>query len=288
MGRHKIPLETRFCECECGGTFICAITSPKRFLKGHYSKSTRGETLEERLGVEKAKESKRKQSEFRKGKSWEEYQKNSEKVIERREKFSEKHESGELIVWDKGLTKETDERVKTIGQNVSKAKKGKRYENVIKSQKEYYLTHKQWNYGLTKEDSRVRKYSEGHGARIAKAISEGKYPKLFTVPHQILKKALTESGIFSIKEYFFGYYSLDEALPEKKVAIFADGDYWHANPIFQKDKPLDKIQKNCLASVKRCESYLRNRGWRILRFWECDIKKDVNKCVEQVKLCLQQ
>ena len=30
-----VPLETRFCECHCGSTFECKVTSKQRFIHGH-------------------------------------------------------------------------------------------------------------------------------------------------------------------------------------------------------------------------------------------------------------
>ena len=119
-----------------------------------------------------------------KGKTKDNYEplkRQGEKLIGR--KFSDKHKNilskskkrlfkqGKLIIWNKGLTKETDERVRKNVENAKKTKNSEEWKETIgkearkkssETQKRKYNTGgiRIWNSGLTKEtDERVRKNS---------------------------------------------------------------------------------------------------------------------------------
>ncbi len=80
--------------------------------------------------------------------------------------------------------------------------------------------------------------------------------------------ALTEAPAEEHQEV---YYSIDFAFPEHKVAIECDGDYFHINPAFYPNGPKDAIQRRNEGRDKAKNTFLRNRGWTVIRVWECDI-----------------
>lgn len=89
-----------------------------------------------------------------------------------------------------------------------------------------------------------------------------------------MQNALRLSGInFCTHFPFFrkGFGTqMDIALPERRIAIYCDGDYWH----------------NLLEYKKRDEranKTLEKHGWTVLRFWEHEINEDINLCIESVK-----
>jgi len=56
----------------------------------------------------------------------------------------------------------------------------------------------------------------------------------------------------------------DVAIPQKKIAIFADGEYWHNYPYgTEKDREVNRK--------------LKNEGWKVLRFWEHELKEHPEK-----------
>jgi len=82
----------------------------------------------------------------------------------------------------------------------------------------------------------------------------------------------------------------------EKVAVFVDGDYWHARILREKglaalkarhrtstrDYWIQKFQRR----VKRDEAVntqLRLLGWCVLRFWESDIRRDVEPAARKVE-----
>ena len=106
------------------------------------------------------------------------------------------------------------------------------------------------------------------------------------------RKALCENNFkgYRINPKF--YANPDFIFGKYKVAIFCDGNFWHGKN-YKKLKPKlkkkfwrEKIERN----VKRDKKYnkkLAKSGWVVLRFWESDINKHMDKCMKQVKATLK-
>jgi len=65
----------------------------------------------------------------------------------------------------------------------------------------------------------------------------------------------------------------DIIFPNKNVAIFCDGDYWHSKS-FNNGKRWenDRLQ----------DERLRENGWIVYRFWEHEINNNVSACVDEI------
>lgn len=74
------------------------------------------------------------------------------------------------------------------------------------------------------------------------------------------------------------YGKPDFVFPKKRLAIFADGCFWHGHncrntiPKYNKAFWNKKITRN-KERDKEVARFLRNRGWKVFRVWECQIKK---------------
>lgn len=73
-------------------------------------------------------------------------------------------------------------------------------------------------------------------------------------------------------------YFIDLCYPKYKLAIEAYGDYWHRNPeIYKKtDETLVKIVNH---DYNRIEE-LKKKGFKVLCFFETDIKKNLQNCID--------
>jgi DNA mismatch endonuclease (patch repair protein) len=66
---------------------------------------------------------------------------------------------------------------------------------------------------------------------------------------------------------------------DKKIAVFADGCFWHGHhcrnitPNQNRNYWDNKRKRNIERDLKINEIF-KSRGWTVLRFWECDIKKE--------------
>ena len=111
-----------------------------------------------------------------------------------------------------------------------------------------------------------------------------------TTPEILLRKALWHCGLRYRKNYRQLPGSPDIAITRCRIAIFVDGDFWHAKG--HREHPGEQIatnkefwQKKLKRNVERDKEVndeLTDMEWVVLRFWESDIKKDLKKCVKTV------
>jgi DNA mismatch endonuclease (patch repair protein) len=115
-----------------------------------------------------------------------------------------------------------------------------------------------------------------------------------TEPETIFRKALRSVGLRTFRACDASLPGKpDIVLPGKGLAIFIDGDFWHGHQyqargfesvqaqmfgVNNAEYWTAKISRNVSRDFKNT-SALRNSGWRVLRFWESDIRQSLDKCV---------
>lgn len=68
---------------------------------------------------------------------------------------------------------------------------------------------------------------------------------------------------------------------EPNICIFADGDYWHANPTKYKENDViigDLTAKNIWEKDNRVTKKLTDAGYKTLRFWEHELNNTLEDC----------
>ena len=86
----------------------------------------------------------------------------------------------------------------------------------------------------------------------------------------------------------------DFAFPQKRLAIFVDGCFWHGCPkhatspktnrSFWRRKLANNVARDC-----RVDLELRSRGWRTLRIWEHELAQDNrHRCLARIRRALAQ
>lgn len=104
-----------------------------------------------------------------------------------------------------------------------------------------------------------------------------------TKPQIAVNKILDNLFISYRNEEPFVYYSIDNYLPEYKLAIEVMGDYWHSSPL-KYPRKLNEKQKHIISRDKAKHTYLKNyHGIEILYLWETDIIKYPDLCTELIK-----
>ncbi|MDR1572551.1 MAG: very short patch repair endonuclease [Clostridiales Family XIII bacterium] len=104
-----------------------------------------------------------------------------------------------------------------------------------------------------------------------------------------LQKALWHRGVRYRKNYRKVPGNPDIAIVRHRIAIFCDGEFWHGKDWDEnraklrnnRDYWINKIERN-MERDERCARELRGMGWRVLRFWGDEIKRDLDRCVEAV------
>lgn len=113
-----------------------------------------------------------------------------------------------------------------------------------------------------------------------------------TKPEILLRKALWHRGY----RYRINNRKLkgkpDIVFSKVSIAVFCDGDFWHGHnwalrgmhsleEEFERytDYWREKISKN-IARDQIVTKTLEKDGWLVIRFWESDILRDVEKCAD--------
>lgn len=112
---------------------------------------------------------------------------------------------------------------------------------------------------------------------------------------ELLAKALWKKGYRYRRNNKTVIGKPDITFKRQKVAIFCDSEYFHG-----KDWQIQKhrIKTNTTFWQKKIESNiardrfvnesLLNAGWKVIRFWGLDIKKDLNLCVIEIEKVLKE
>lgn len=230
-------------------------------------------------------------------------------------------ERGSYFAWNKGLTKENSpiiaEMVKKSTISIRRGfKKGRRVwmcgrntKNdprvkclIEKGKKTRLLKYGNtfgktaWNKGLTVlTDSRVAKWNK---KSIKTRIK--KYGNAFGIISQIkfgtsiekaLRKEMRANKIKFLEQIPIFGTIIDFILFKNKIAIFTDGCHWHC---CQGNKCLVHPKwKNCkrCGGVEADEKHftdqkinrkIKKAGWKVLRFWEHEIKHDLQNCIDRL------
>lgn len=151
--------------------------------------------------------------------------------------------------------------------------------NVIKNQFKKGI--KPWNKG------KKNVYSDEVLKKIKKARLLQIFPKKDTKIEMMMQRELKRRKIkFKIHDSLFDFCQPDILIPKFNLAIFCDGDYWHVNPIWLKNRRKKELTKAQLNNIKRDKDqniFLKKKGWIVLRFWETDILCDVESCVSKIE-----
>lgn len=110
-----------------------------------------------------------------------------------------------------------------------------------------------------------------------------------TKPELAFRKALYAAGY----RYRIDYKKLigkpDIVLKKYKTAIFIDGEYWHGHN-WDERKPkvktnrefwIAKIERN-MQRDREVNQELDRLGYKVFRFWESEIKKELTHCLTEV------
>lgn len=111
-----------------------------------------------------------------------------------------------------------------------------------------------------------------------------------TRPEVLLRKALWKRGIRYRKNYADLPGKPDIALTCYRIAVFVDGDFWHARG--HQDCPGEQVAsnkeywrkklKNNVERDKAVNDALTEAGWLVLRFWSSDVMKHLDDCINQI------
>ena len=93
-----------------------------------------------------------------------------------------------------------------------------------------------------------------------------------------LIKIFKENGIIGWQRNYKVKGHPDFVFPDKKIAIFVDGCFWHGHDC-RNTRPADnaeywqKKRERNMRHDKEITALFEKRGWTVIRIWECELKK---------------
>jgi DNA mismatch endonuclease (patch repair protein) len=110
-----------------------------------------------------------------------------------------------------------------------------------------------------------------------------------TKPEVALRKALWGLGLRYRKNVKKLPGSPDILFRKYKLAIFVDGEFWHGHNWEAKKLKLKTNREFWIAKIERNmqrdqenEQKLKAMGFTVMRFWEKEVKKKLDRCVDKI------
>lgn len=101
------------------------------------------------------------------------------------------------------------------------------------------------------------------------------------------RKAIWKDGFRYSKNSTKYFGKPDMVLRKYKTVVFVDSCFWHGckkhcrMPSSNKKYWIEKIERNKKRD-KKIREYYKKQGWNILRVWEHEIEKDLDKAVYKI------
>lgn len=147
------------------------------------------------------------------------------------------------------------------------------------------------------EKIKVPRFSEEAGFYTTPERSKimGKIRGKNTKPELAFRRALWAKGYRYRVDYKKLIGKPDIVLNKYKTAIFIDGEYWHGHN-WEERKPkvktnrefwIAKIERN-MQRDREVNEALGRLGYKVFRFWEAEVKKNLDECIQEVIEHLQE
>lgn len=204
----------------------------------------------------------------------ENFRKGCEKLS--RDRMGEKNPMWGKRPWNKGLTPETDERIRLISEKQKGKFVGEETREKLRLARKIHPKKARHTTPHSKETiEKLRK-------NTARLWAEGRFNKRSSIEIKV-KNFLNELQLEFQEEYQVVYYSMDFAFPDKKIAIECQGTYYHIDPRFYPDGPINAMQRRNYGRDKAKRKFCCDQlGWEIIELWETEIN---NGEFKEILLC---
>ena len=143
----------------------------------------------------------------------------------------------------------------------------------------------------SEERIKVPRFNEESGFYTTPERSKimGKIRGKNTKPELAFRKALYKKGY----RYRIDYKKLigkpDVALKKYRTVIFIDGEYWHGYNWEERKQKIKTNREFWIAKIERnmqrdreVNEELKLLGYKVFRFWEREIKEELERCLKEV------
>ena len=130
-----------------------------------------------------------------------------------------------------------------------------------------------WIKKNIKKDAFKRESTEFDKKRVLEYNAK-KMANQMTKPEREFEKLMKEMGIKYVAQKIIGGFIYDFYLPDHKMLVEVDGDYYHGHPDKYTKDQLNGMQKKNQKTDKEKTLTAKGLGYKIERVWERDINKD--------------
>ena len=200
-------------------------------------------------------------------------------------------QTGEAIQWNKGLTAETDDRVKQysekqIGKVVSdelKDNQSKRMHDRIAKMKEdgtYDTEFNAWQKEYWKDPQHRLEQSKRSSENVLNMKFKTSKFELDVIDFLQANNIIFKHEFrISTKEYNKVYdFKIDE-----NILLECDGDFWHCNPIKFPNGPTYKMQHHHINNDIIKNELAKKYNYKLIRIWHSDFYKNKELLLEKIK-----
>jgi very-short-patch-repair endonuclease len=253
--KHNLEGKTPECKCGCGETptFLGIQKGFRDYIRGHASRINNnwGHNVD---AQKKSKDTQRKL-----------------------------YGSGEIIIWNKGLTKEDDERLDYGDKISSNLERNEKISKSLKGRKRPQYVLDKLNEGMREYWSKEENKEKQSHKRLLYIKENG-----FTVISNLennFSKLLDNLNIDYYQQFYVREIKslYDFKIKGKNIMIEIDGDFWHCNPKTEHKIPVIEHQKKNLIKDKIKTEWCLKNNYILLRFWEDDINNNIEWVIDEIK-----
>ena len=111
----------------------------------------------------------------------------------------------------------------------------------------------------------------------------------------LLRKELWQRGIRYRKNVRKIFGNPDIVFIGLKIAVFCDSEFWHGYNWEERKKDfksnrdfwIPKIERN-IERDKEVNEKLKSEGWKVVRFWGKEIKKETKRCADVIEAAIEE
>lgn len=191
--------------------------------------------------------------------------------------------SGEIQIWNKGLTKDDHEGLAKLSEAMKKENNPDRAKNISEA-----LTGIPHDKERTeKQRKSLKKYWADPKRRAEQREKRINYLKNFLVRKNTglekkFKSLLKDNKISYEFQFIVSNYCYDFKVEGKNILIETDGDFYHCNPV-KHPVPLYETQKKTVEHDKVKNKVALDNGYHLIRYWESDINERPEWVIQDLK-----
>lgn len=196
------------------------------------------------------------------------------------------YSDGSLSIWNKGLTIDDDRVRDNINKIMANPNRGgnisKKLTGVPKSEEHKKKLKDTANLRWSKESER-----EMQSKRLISRLILNNYRNPKTKLEITFQSILEDFGLIEKVDFIYQYQIsssiYDFYLIKENILIEVDGDFHHCNPNSKHKTPTYEIQLKTIGNDYKKNLLAKEKGLKLFRFWEADIKTNKDQVVKILK-----